>query len=364
MTDTNSDELIVNYRGIEIPFSGRFKDAVFGRDVIKYYFNENFTGSIQEWLDPDNEFNSNNYGYRGPDLGPNLDLLTAGCSVTYGIGVSEESSWPAILAKNTGMSYAKIAKPGASVEWIVDQLFRYFHEFGHPKHVAIMFPDMLRGEVVINSAVNICRDVEMDDFLNQGLDSDGRKGLISHSTIHPDLSQKPRLGKKPFAIEDTTPPEASIYRAIRSIFMLEMYCKAAGINLVWSSWAGDLAELMRFISSEYKSESYIYFKELSGWVTHFREIPVTDEDPEGIMDRKLDHHEGAFEKYGCPCDTGDRSACICYVDCHQDYLEKYPDSFYLGTDRRVRGNGNAHMGVHKHVHAALDFENELKRRGF
>ena len=360
---SNGDDVVIDYRGIEIPFTGRFKEAVFGQNVIKFYFPENFTGSIQEWLDPDNEFNMNNYGYRGPDFSSNVELLTAGCSVTYGIGVPETGTWSYLLAQKMGVSYAKLAKPGASIEWVVDQLFRYFHEFGNPKYVAVLFPDMFRGEAAINTEINVSRDIELKDFLNQGADAEYRKGLISHLTFHPDLSDRPRLAKKPFPIEDTTAPEETIYKSIRAIRKLEQYCSQTNIQLIWSSWSGDVREMGRTIQPEYKFKYFEYLWGMSGWMSNFMEqLPKTAEDPEGIKDIKLDHAEYSREKYGCEATRETQDTCVCFEYCHEDLREKFEDCFYLGTDRRVRGLGDAHMGVHKHAHVADDFYGGLNGR--
>lgn len=354
--NNNGDDVVVNYNDTSIPFTGRFKEAVFGKHVTPFKFPHNFVGSISEWLDPDNEYNSNNYGYRGPDYSSNVELVAAGCSVTYGIGVKEETTWPAFLADILGVSYAKVAKPGASIEWIVDQLFRYFEEFGNPKYLAILFPDMMRGEVAVNTSINVSRDVELQDFMNQGSDDENRKGVVSHLTLHPDISSRPRLAKRPYPIEDTTPPEETIYKSIRAIRKLEQYCEVAGIKFIWSSWSGDVRELGRTIQEEYEFKYFDYLWGMSGWMSNFmHRPPITEADPEGIKDLKLDHTAESARETGCQADPSNNEVCVCYVHCHDDLREKYEDSFYLGTDRRVRGLGDAHMGVHRHIHVAEDF---------
>ena len=362
MPDNDDAEINVYYRGTVVPFSGRLKHTVFGKDVTKFYLPENFDGTIQGWLDPANEYNHNNYGYRGPDLSFDVDLLAAGDSVTYGVGVPEDGTWPALLADSLGWSYSKLAKPGASAEWIVDQLFRYFTEFGNPKNLVVLFPDMFRGEIVVNTSVNTTRDIDPRDFMNQAMDSNLKRGVISYASIDPRTSSKPMLAKKPFPIEDTLPPEAGVYRAFRHIRMLETYCKAVGINLVWGSWSGDLAELVRDMPEELSVEGFVHLKGLEEWMNNVDRIPVTAEDPEGIMDHKLQHTDEPFKDYGCTATESDRSNCICIPRCHDEYVEKYPESFYMGTDRHVRGLGDAHMGVHRHLHVAEDFESELRRR--
>jgi hypothetical protein len=355
------EDIRINYGEESISFSGRFKEAVFEKNLIKFYFNESFTGSIKEWLDPGNDYNLNNYGYRGPDFRGGIDLVTAGCSVTYGIGVPENGTWPSITAKKLKLSYINLSKPGASIEWVVNSLFSYFSEFGNPKNVFVLFPGLLRKELVLNCNYNTSKYVDMKDFMHQGMNDDSTKGVVSYSFVTSDLGNKSVLLKRPFPVEETIPIEDPIYRSFRAIRMLEIYCKSSNINLVWGSWSDDLANLMKSIPRKYYSPEYLEISGLTDWSSHYRECPPTEEDPEGIIDKKLNHTRGSIKRNNCMAETT-KTNCICYVDCHEALGRKFPESFHVGTDRHVYGKKNAHMGVHRHAHISTDFVRRYREK--
>lgn len=62
----------------------------------------------------------NSEGFRGKDF-DNISVIALGCSITLGIGVHEEDSWPCILEKKLNKSVANISKAAAGP----DTLFRY-----------------------------------------------------------------------------------------------------------------------------------------------------------------------------------------------------------------------------------------------
>lgn len=353
--DPDGDPVIISRHGRSVELTGRFKEAIFKRGVKKYLPGKNFI----EGLDPINEYKFNNYGYRGPDFVKGVELVTAGCSQTYGVGVPEQGTWSALLAKQLGMSYVNLSAPGVSIEWIVHSLFSYFNEFGNPKVLAVLFPDFLRMEVVINSSINQSREVSKLDLATQGIDDEFTLGVVTCRSMElDDLEWRAKINKRPFFIEDTIPPEEAIFRSMKHIMMLESYCEAAGIELIWSGWSDDVAFLLEKYGAKNISKHAIKCDGLEFWKAHWMEIPVTDEDPEGIHDIKMKHGISP----DCPTD-GVNSQCVCFIDCHSDLKEKFEDSFYLATDRHEKGKDNCHMGVHRHAHIADDFAEELLDRG-
>ena len=62
----------------------------------------------------------NSDGFRGKDFN-DVSVIALGCSITFGIGVHEEDSWPSILGQKLNKSVANISKPAAGP----DTLFRF-----------------------------------------------------------------------------------------------------------------------------------------------------------------------------------------------------------------------------------------------
>lgn len=276
--------------------------------------------------------------------------MAAGCSQTFGIGVPESGSWPALLAEKLGMSYANLSAPGASIEWIVQSLFTYFHEFGNPKILALLVPDLFRIEVVLNSDINQSREVSSRDLPTQGIDKDFKKGVVTFRSVELDINWRAKLSKRPFHIEDTIPPEEAVYRNFKHLMMLEEYCRAAGITLLWTSWSDDVN---RFIEDYYDKNYFDYSficDELFFWASDGKQ-----EEWEKDEDFKLNH--GLNPE--CPSENLS-DGCICYdKSCHSELKELYPESFHFGTDKYKKGIGNSHLGVHKHAHIALSFYNQI-----
>ena len=65
-------------------------------------------------------YHINSEGFRGKDF-DDISVIALGCSLTLGIGVHEEDTWPSILGKQLNKSVANISKPAAGP----DTLFRY-----------------------------------------------------------------------------------------------------------------------------------------------------------------------------------------------------------------------------------------------
>ena len=93
------------------------------------------------------DYSVNSHGYRGPSLGKS-DLLTSGCSQSFGVGVPENLTWTHMLAKNNGITYNNLSYPGNSTIAMVEDVFKYFEEYGHPKYLRLLLPDFLRFKFI------------------------------------------------------------------------------------------------------------------------------------------------------------------------------------------------------------------------
>ena len=348
--------------GGTVSFTGDYMRAVFAQEILPLNYPPAWKNNdVSKNWDTHNEYKLNSYRYRGPEFTENVDILAAGCSFTYGIGVPEEGTWPAILAKNLNMSYVNVSAPGASIEWITTSIYRYINTFGKPKMLVVLLPDLIRGEISVDGVNSVSEEVGTQDFVQQYWDNEEKQGVVTHQKLEA-ASDVPRLIKKPYPIESTESEAESIRNSIRELRVLESYCKAAEIPLVWSSWADDVAHMMDFFD-DHHINSFDNFMHLDGirfWKSHKIELlPKTEDDPDGIIDYKLEH-EKLHKTSGCTANSEEEN-CTCYSNCHYDLLPKFGDSFHMGTDRWREGNeGNAHPGVHKYIHMAGDYERKLK----
>jgi len=74
----------------------------------------------------------NSLGYRSPEF-DNAELVYAGCSQTFGIGLPERDLiWGSRVATAMGVSYANISGPGWSTEKVVRMIFAYLAKNKNP----------------------------------------------------------------------------------------------------------------------------------------------------------------------------------------------------------------------------------------
>ena len=80
---------------------------------------------------------------------PEPTIWTSGCSVTYGVGVSEKQTYSSLLSKKLDMPLINLAKSGQSIFWAVDTLMR---------------ADIKAGDIVILGLTNIARYEYVEDW--------------------------------------------------------------------------------------------------------------------------------------------------------------------------------------------------------
>lgn len=119
-------------------------------------------------------------------------ILFGGCSISIGMGVSLEETWPFRLYSDIGYQtgFFNVSLPGGSIIEIINNVFKYIYKYGNPDQIFILLP---------------------------GIDRDDR--YIKKKYIH-----------------------KVIYNQYLS---LELYCKANNIKLFTSSWAAkDMYEIL------------------------------------------------------------------------------------------------------------------------
>lgn len=352
--------------GVQINFTGGLKEFVFSKNLQPMQLPPLWKSKdIKYEYDQYNEYTLNSLNYRSPEFIRDVDFIAAGCSVTFGTGVQDDAVWPNLVAKHFDASYVNISTPGASVEWICDSVYKYIDTYGPPKKaILIIFPDLLRGQLAYNKEVNIAAESGMNDFYPQYYNEDFSRGLIGHDSLYYISTENPapRVTKKPYPIEHTVPREEPLIRSIKEIKKLERFAKYLNLNLIWSSWSEDLVELAADLPDEYRFDYFMDLSSLREWQSHFSELPVTEEDPEGIVDHKLDHRSETLELYGCTDELEGQGKCRCYSNCHFDLESLYGQTFHLATDRFNHGKNHAHFGVHRLIHIAEDFIERIEEK--
>lgn len=315
-------------------FSGNYRDAIFSNKMVRY-----FGGGDHSGYDDVQDYKLNSSGFRSPEFVPGVDLLVAGCSFTYGMGVPENGIWGPIVANRLGVSYNNISQNAASIPWIVKQLFGYFNEYGNPKTLLCLFPTLTRTFFPSNSEILVSDDGYVEDS-TKNLSGDKSIYNTELSHILPP-SQRPKYSKAPHNLEDVISLDFIIQIAISNIRMLEQYCRSSNIEFYWGTWSDAFASTME------EPENLLNLYDFSNYVSMDYTLwkPKPDQMAPDVF------YNDKIEKRNCQLNHN-KTNCDCHVSCHQEYLDQYPDSFYRGTDVLDK---HPHFGVHRHIHFAEAF---------
>lgn len=267
----------------------------------------------------------NQYAYRNTNdsFGKNKILYT-GCSQTYGFGVSVDAIWGEQLSKIIGDSATNLGRPGAGIASLVDSVYNYLDNFDKPDRIYALFPGLNRVDLAITKGNHQSADRESCPFRNKNRgayhsevsDESGEFALFQ-SHIYRDHEQ-PKVAKKPFQVENIYPYSDAAYKNIRAIIQLEVACKVAGIDFMWSTWGSDfIATIDKALELGYEFKNYV-----------------------DVGSRDWTSHDGKYLDLGC----------------HTEYEEKYRGYFYEGCDT------NTHMGAHHHIHVAEAFYNKTRQK--
>jgi len=86
-------------------------------DTRDNWNNREYLAQKLGWTDNNVRYRFNEYGYRhqGPFVENRNALVALGCSITFGIGVNYEQTWPYYVAKELGLDCVNLAQPGTGI---------------------------------------------------------------------------------------------------------------------------------------------------------------------------------------------------------------------------------------------------------
>ena len=280
-------------------------------------------------------YNLNKNGYRSPDFCKNVDILTSGCSFTYGAGVPENYIWPQILSNLSNLKYNNLGFSGNSVGKIIRDIFSYFKEFGHPKYLFCLFPPFERIEIPINQKLirlNNLKEMKKRDSAAGDIDYIQSVQLF----FEPELKI---IDKKPYLAESTIPVDMAHFYAAQQILILEQYCNVVGINLKYGFWNPEHNLLMKKI----KSINNEYYKNFIDVETNRWRFNLDSEIDEFYENDVFNKNKNEWGKL---------------INCHSNFKDKH-FTFNIGSDKVLYGIGSAHWGFHRHIHIAEKFASVL-----
>lgn len=244
------------------------------------------------------EYKLNSKNYRSIEFDGTAEIMSLGCSFTFGLGLQNEMVWPSILAKKLNKSLVNLAQPGDSTTAQVRKAFSYFKEYGNPKIILAAFPLYRMEFPTIPGKLEI--------------DIDNKKHNIEHFMFYDDYLEP--YAKSPYDLSKIIPKEVAVFYTQYHIQMLEQYCESNDIKLIWSVWE-DYENIYQFLIKN-KPEALKNYCNIN-WERFF--------------------HIGSYKKK--------------ILECSEH--EEDHDLFDLAGDRE---NGDfCHLGWHSHIHIAEDF---------
>jgi hypothetical protein len=252
-------------------------------------------------IDKNNFYRINKNKFRGSDIDGNEDLLIAGDSVTFGLGLPEEKIWASSVANNLKLRHTNLGIPGASTMLVVKSAFSYFKKYKNPKNLFCLFPDPDR--MMIPHVEGRLESIE-----------NPKKEKISHLILDGYSSDfVPKYSKLPHLAEHVIPKNIARWISLQYIHMLEQYCKSSGINFIWSTWHEDFGKAI--LSANNKLNIF------NNYIHLYDDMYIND--------------------------------------CHTDVKKQYPEIFSRGADIEF-GIEHAHPGLHLHIHISDIFEKKFK----
>lgn len=197
----------------------------------------------------DFDYTVNKYGFRSEKLTPlnenNINILTAGCSVTFGMGLPNNFRWPIILKNKIENDLKrKIVLHDISVSGIdsikeIHNIYAYIEKFGKPNYIFVNLPPIYRRSTLDKKSYRMTTTQGVD-YLSTNEEVEGYL-LDSH---------------KEYGV--------SFFENIISIRQLEIFCNLLGIKLLWMTWCDGTNEYYdKFMFKNFIKRSREYKKFLN-----------------------------------------------------------------------------------------------------
>jgi hypothetical protein len=110
------------------------------------------------WTKDSITYKFNKYGFRSDSFSDAPGAIFLGCSITLGVGLPFQNTWPYLVSKKLNLRCWNLSQPGGSLDACY-RLAKYWVPILKPKYIFILAPSMYRREFY---------DDDADRFLNIG----------------------------------------------------------------------------------------------------------------------------------------------------------------------------------------------------
>jgi hypothetical protein len=300
---------------------------IYFEKISPYVSNTVILGS--EYAMPDLlEYSFNSHNFRSNEFHDDTEIVTLGCSHTFGVGVPENLILPTFIKELTGVDdVINLATPGSSIAFQVRMLSIYIRYYGPPKIVLCNFPDITRYEYFTESG--------------EVLEGSTFKGMSDNSY---------------------TNEQASI-QSIRALGELEAICRAGNITLRWQTWVkiseyinyGFMKNFKHYINNPYNDENFqIRYSHLDPITNEICGDYYNNTCPDGCCSDLKNRSNGCFaygyDRYSVPKRYQQHGLIL-----EKEKLEKLKKTTFRIENNRPMG----HFGSHAHWHWAKNLVGSL-----
>jgi hypothetical protein len=255
------------------------------------------------------EYSINRKLYRGKDfiVDEPSEVLVAGCSQTWGTGLPDNLIWPSLLQeklKTNGID--NLAQPGKSIRGIVETIFTYFKEIGHPEKIFILLPPLWRFRLPRTPGVFVSSEEHNNDILIDG-------NVFSQNDS--------KYYKLPLILQEVITEEIAYDQSLMSLRLLEQYCKQFKIFLRYGFWEPD---------------DNLFFSEIANKNQYYEGYTFIDSE----------WFNKNFFKGKHP-------------DCHKELANDVGYRMFWEQANDYSHHKNAHIGAHASIHIAEKFYEEV-----
>lgn len=263
------------------------------------------------------QVNSDGHHWQEHVLEP--EIITLGCSLTAGMGLPWNFTWPGIVQHVSGRSVNNIGRSGHNLWRQADRLAHHLAKYKSAKHVFVLVPDLWRSVVVTNeenspSFKTYSYNWHVNAFL--GFDEKSKKN-VPYIHIGADKSAS------------TIAVDLTVDRNLDALSIIKGICETVGAKLKFFSWSDISQKIFRSIG---------HYQDLQEWPDHLL--------------------EQSAEKYGTPYELGWGYPDPIYWMGTEICCDLQPQSEWQSVcweyalDRPAINGVRSHPGLHSQIHFA------------
>ena len=206
---------------------------------------ESFHDGFKPWLDEpgfngdDNTWMFTSHG--DSEYHANPDIMTIGCSITSSVAMPREFSWPYLIQSHTGKTLNNCSRSASGAAYQVQAALSMIREFGKPRIVYALFPDLYRGLVVpsanLDSRKSIQKHLLWSSLIGAYVAPEEAIAIYNDDNSGQSKKYKVYTYKDFQGLKYLIPSEWCIQQNLEAIHMFSMFCQISDIELKFCSWS-------------------------------------------------------------------------------------------------------------------------------